>query len=60
LASINANIANGRLVWKRVISDAMEFAKSNVNEDLVAGAGDDMDDERALLVADSDSDLDLS
>lgn len=38
----------------------MEFAKSNVNEDLVAGAGDDMDDERALLVADSDSDLDLS
>ena len=57
LASIRANLANGKLIWKEVISAAMEFVKSNGNEDPQA-AGGDMEDERALLVADSDSNSD--
>jgi hypothetical protein len=54
LASIKANIANGKLVWKELINAAMEFAKMGVklDENLTAG---DVEDERALLVADSDS-----
>lgn len=61
LASIKANLANGKLIWKNVISAAMEFAKLGVNEELMASgaAGDDVEDERALLAPDSDSNTEL-
>jgi hypothetical protein len=54
LSSIEANLANGKLVWKKVVSTAMEFAKVKVNDDSMTGAGD-VEDERAFLVGDSDS-----
>jgi hypothetical protein len=59
LASIKVNIANGKLVWKDIVSAALEFAKSGVslNNDSLTAVGD-VEDERALLVADSDSDSD--
>jgi hypothetical protein len=54
LMSINTNLKNGKLIWKEVISAAMEFAKSKGIEDSAAGDVD-ASDERALLVADSDT-----
>ena len=61
LASIKANLKNGKLVWKEVISAAMAFVKSNGNEDSVTASGvpdGDVEDERAFLVEESDSDSD--
>jgi hypothetical protein len=60
LASIKANLKNGKLVWKEVVSAAMVFAKSSGNEDSATGvlddASGDMEDERAFLLGESDSD----
>jgi hypothetical protein len=60
LASIKTNLTNGKLVWKELISAAMAFAKlgSNVNDDSMTTLDGGAEDERALLVADSDSDSD--
>ena len=42
LASIKVNIANGKLVWKDVVSAALEFVKSGVslNNDSLTAVGD--------------------
>ena len=59
LASIKVNIANGKLVWKDVVSAALELTKSGVslNNDSLTAVGD-VEYEQALLVADSESDSD--
>jgi hypothetical protein len=58
LTSINANLLNGKLVWKEVIRAARAFAKLNGSGDSATTLGGDVEDERALLVADSDSESD--
>lgn len=60
LASIKVNLANRKLVWNELISAAAAFAKlgAKMGDDSMATFDDGAEDERAHLVADSDSNSD--